>query len=318
MVSNKTDHNKQKGSVYMVFEYADTDLAGLMMSTRITLGKAHVKHFMKQLLDGLHYLHKQKILHRDIKGANLLITRDGMLKIADFGLARSYNDTTVPLTKKVITLWYRPPEVLLESDKYGAPADMWSVGCILAELFAKQSLGTLRPIWALPEAQGPRDESEQIKKIWAICGTPTRETWPQHDKLPGLKCFDLSKHVKPNILKEHVRKHLDTAASPAARLSDAELDLLEKMLTCNPERRIDANVALDHQYFWEDPRPAAPTDLVKDGGGFHEWQVKKEHKEGRYKQPQPSNHQARGPAMPPGPGGRPDNGPPQKMQRTGP
>lgn len=298
VVSKGSDHNKQKGSVFMVFEYAETDLAGLMMSPKVELDKAHVKHFMKQLLNGLHYLHKQKILHRDIKGANLLITKDGMLKIADFGLARSYNDTSVPLTKKVITLWYRPPEVLLESDKYGAPADIWSVGCIFAELMAKQSLGILRPLWALPGSVGPRDEKEQIQKIWAICGTPTKENWPNHDKLPGMKMLDFSKQVKPNILKQHIQEHLE---KPTCKMSDLELDLLQKMLTCNPDKRIDANLALDHEYFWEEPLAAAPTHLVTSGAtGIHEWQVKAEQKrtndEKKKANERPAtHHQGRGP-----------------------
>ena len=310
VVSKTTDHNKQKGSVYMVFEYAETDLAGIMMSPRIEISKPVVKHFMKQLLNGLHYLHKQKILHRDIKGANLLITKDGILKIADFGLARSYNDPSVPLTKKVITLWYRPPEILLESDKYGAPADIWSVGCIFAELLAKQSLGTLRPLWALPDMQGPRDEHEQIKKIWAICGTPTKESWPNHDKLAGMRLIDVSKHVKPNILKEHITKHLET---PSNKMTEKELDLIQQMLTCNPDKRIDAHRALDHEYFWEEPMAAAPKDLIKDGSGFHEWQVKKERQAEKNKQQgAPMNAQARGPAMPSGPGGPP----PAKVQKT--
>eukprot|EP00802_Teleaulax_amphioxeia_P009568 Tamp_09587.p1 GENE.Tamp_09587~~Tamp_09587.p1 ORF type:complete len:296 (+),score=54.73 Tamp_09587:547-1434(+) len=294
----------------MVFEYAEHDLAGLMMKPSVELGKAVVKHFMKQLLNGLHYLHKQKILHRDIKGANLLITKEGQLKIADFGLARSYNDPSVPLTKKVITLWYRPPEVLLESDKYGAPADIWSVGCIFAELMAKESLGTLRPLWALPSEQGPHNETEQMRKIWAICGTPTKENWPNHETLPGMRMLDFGKHYKPNILTEHLKRHLETATK---KLSAMELELIERMLTCNPDKRIDAHQALDHPYFWEEPEAAAPVMLLRENG-CHEWQVKKEKQAERQQQqqrPQVNPH-ARGPAMPSGPGGPP----PAKMQRT--
>jgi cyclin-dependent kinase 12/13 len=90
---------------------------------------------MKQLLTGLHYCHVNQVLHRDIKGSNLLIDNEGNLKLADFGLARSFStDHTGNLTNRVITLWYRPPELLLGATKYGPAVDMWSVGCIFAEL----------------------------------------------------------------------------------------------------------------------------------------------------------------------------------------
>ena len=91
---------------------------------------------MQQLLRGLEHCHKHGVLHRDIKGSNLLINNDGVLKIADFGLATSYQpDQSLPLTSRVVTLWYRAPELLLGATEYGPAIDMWSAGCILAELF---------------------------------------------------------------------------------------------------------------------------------------------------------------------------------------
>jgi cyclin-dependent kinase 12/13 len=92
-----------------------------------------IKCYMKQLLTGLHYCHVNQVLHRDIKGSNLLIDNNGNLKLADFGLARSFSNEQ-PLTNRVITLWYRPPELLLGSTRYSPAVDMWSVGCIFAEL----------------------------------------------------------------------------------------------------------------------------------------------------------------------------------------
>ncbi|XP_066353019.1 cyclin-dependent kinase C-2-like isoform X1 [Miscanthus floridulus] len=94
-----------------------------------------IKCFMRQLLTGLHYCHVNQVLNRDIKGSNLLIDNEGNLKLADFGLARSFSSDHIGnLTSGVSTLWHRPPELLLGSTKYGPAVDMWSVGCILVEL----------------------------------------------------------------------------------------------------------------------------------------------------------------------------------------
>jgi len=127
--------NQNKGSIYMVFEYMDHDLTGLAERPGLTFTVPQVKCYMKQLLTGLYYCHRNNVLHRDIKGSNLLIDNQGNLKLADFGLARPYsNENANPLTNKVITLWYRPPELLLGTQTYGPAVDMWSAGCIFAEL----------------------------------------------------------------------------------------------------------------------------------------------------------------------------------------
>ncbi|KAK9994046.1 hypothetical protein SO802_023749, partial [Lithocarpus litseifolius] len=127
--------NKFKGGIYMVFEYMDHDLTGLADRPGLRFTVPQIKCYMKQLLTGLHYCHVNQVLRRDIKGSNLLIDNEGNLKLADFGLARSVStDHTGNLTNRVITLWYRPPEFLLGATKYGPAVDMWSVGCIFAEL----------------------------------------------------------------------------------------------------------------------------------------------------------------------------------------
>lgn len=117
-----------------MFEYLDHDLAGLLDTQKAHISRMHIKCYMKQLLEGVAYMHKNKILHRDIKGANLLLDNQGHLKIADWGLARPWNETRIGYTNNVITLWYRPPELLLRESNYGPAIDMWSVGCIFAEL----------------------------------------------------------------------------------------------------------------------------------------------------------------------------------------
>lgn len=127
--------SKNKSSIYMVFEYMDHDLTGLAGREGIKFSIPQIKCYMQQLLTGLNYCHLNNILHRDIKGANLLIDNNGVLKLADFGLARSCAlENSRALTNRVITLWYRPPELLLGTQAYGPAVDTWSAGCIFAEL----------------------------------------------------------------------------------------------------------------------------------------------------------------------------------------
>jgi cyclin-dependent kinase 12/13 len=136
------DFRKDKGSFYLVFEYMDHDLMGLLESGMVDFNEVNNACIMKQLLDGLNYCHKKNFLHRDIKCSNILMNNRGEVKLADFGLARLYNaeDRQRPYTNKVITLWYRPPELLLGEERYGPAIDVWSCGCILGELFLKKPL----------------------------------------------------------------------------------------------------------------------------------------------------------------------------------
>ena len=121
----------------MVFEYLEYDLTGVLETPEIRLNQDHIKSWSQQLLSGVHYMHTNRIIHRDLKASNLLINRKGELKIADLGLARSWNPEMKRLTNKVITLWYRPPELLLGTHVYSPKIDMWSVGCIVAEMFRR-------------------------------------------------------------------------------------------------------------------------------------------------------------------------------------
>eukprot|EP00249_Psilotum_nudum_P019095 c27097_g2_i2 orf=866-1891(+) len=124
-------------SLYLVFEYMEHDLAGLAACSGIKFTEPQVKCFLQQILRGLDHCHSHGVLHRDIKGSNLLLDNGGILKMADFGLATFFHpDQKQPLTSRVVTLWYRPPELLLGATEYGAAVDLWSTGCILAELLA--------------------------------------------------------------------------------------------------------------------------------------------------------------------------------------
>lgn len=256
----KIDGNKYKGSIYMVFEYMDHDLTGLSDRPGMRFTVPQIKCYMKQLLIGLHYCHVNQVLHRDIKGSNLLIDNNGILKLADFGLARSFShDQNGNLTNRVITLWYRPPELLLGSTKYGPAVDMWSVGCIFAELLHG------KPI--LPG----KNELEQASKIFELCGSPDDNNWPGVSKLRWYAEF------KPPVA---VRRRL----RDVFKLFDRHaLDLVERMLTLDPSQRITAKDALDAEYFWTDPLPCSPSSLPKYEAS-HEFQTKRKRQQQRQQQ----------------------------------
>ncbi|KAL8039418.1 hypothetical protein ABFX02_10G036000 [Erythranthe guttata] len=132
-------------SLYLVFDYMEHDLAGLASSPGVKFTEPQVKCYMNQLLSGLEHCNDRHVLHRDIKGSNLLINDGGVLKIADFGLASTFDPNNKhPMTSRVVTLWYRPPELLFGATEYGVGVDLWSGGCILVELFAGKTIMTGR------------------------------------------------------------------------------------------------------------------------------------------------------------------------------
>jgi len=252
VTSKASEYNHGKGSIYMVMEFSDHDLTGLTdAGTRFTTPQ--IKCYMKQLLEGLAYCHKNRVLHRDIKGSNLLINNQGQLKLADFGLARPFDDTGRQLTNRVITLWYRPPELLLGSQNYGPAVDMWSVGCIFAELLLK------RPI--LPG----KNEFEQIDKIFKMFGTPTEQTWPGLTKLHYYQMVATQCGTQP---------YPNRFAEQFGMLDKKAQELLAALLAMDPSKRITAKQALDNDYFWEAPYPSKPEDLPKYAQS-HEFTAKK-------------------------------------------
>lgn len=233
-------NGKDPLSVYMVFPYMDHDLAGLLENERVKLSPSQIKLYMKQLLEGTDFMHRNNILHRDMKAANLLISNDGRLHIADFGLARAFDKTGAKerkYTNCVVTRWYRPPELLMGARDYGGEVDLWGIGCVLGEMFFR------KPILA-----GASD-LDQLEKIFQLCGTPNQHTWPNFDKLPDLDGF----RTLPQYTKK-LRIHFSS-------LGEETLDLLDKLLQCNPRERITAGDALDHEYFWSEPLPADPKTL---------------------------------------------------------
>ncbi|XP_009774626.1 probable serine/threonine-protein kinase At1g09600 [Nicotiana sylvestris] len=231
--------SRVSGNLYLVFEYMEHDLAGLAASPAIKFTESQIKCYMRQLLRGLEHCHSRGVLHRDIKGSNLLIDNNGNLKIGDFGLATFYqNNQRQPLTSRVVTLWYRPPELLLGATDYGVAVDLWSSGCILAELFAG------RPI--MPG----RTEVEQLHKIFKLCGSPSEEYWKK-SKLPHATIFKPQQPYKrclANTFKDF----------PASALA-----LLDSLLAFEPEYRGSATLALQSEFFTTKPLPCDPSSLPK-------------------------------------------------------
>ncbi|KAG8820658.1 serine/threonine protein kinase, CMGC, CDC2/CDK sub [Serendipita sp. 399] len=243
---------KDAGSVYVVFPYMDHDLAGLLENKSVQLSQSHIKLYMKQLLEGVEYMHDNHIIHRDIKAANILVSNEGVLQIADFGLARPYIKKTKmeridkhleKYTNCVVTRWYRPPELLMGERYYGPEIDLWGVGCIVAEMFLR------RPIF-----QGSSD-MDQLEKIWWLCGTPTPDLWPDFGSLPGL---DGVKTFKPR--PKELRTFLN---GQCPSMTDDTFRLIDALLTLDPSKRPTASAALLYDYFWTSPLPADPKTVPK-------------------------------------------------------
>jgi len=215
-------HTEKK--LTLVFEYLDQDLKKYLDECGGIIPRSAMKSFLYQLLKGIAFCHDHRVLHRDLKPQNLLINKKGELKLADFGLARAFGIPVRSYSHEVVTLWYRAPDVLMGSRKYSTPIDIWSAGCILAEM------ATGRPLFPGKSA------SDQLLKIFKILGTPNEKTWPSIAELPDYKTdFPV---YPPQKLTQIV-----------SGLDEDGYDILNKMLQYDPAQRITAHKALAHPYF---------------------------------------------------------------------
>ncbi|CUM62690.1 uncharacterized protein PRCAT00000246001 [Priceomyces carsonii] len=248
-VSNSHDLIHQRGCFYTVSPYMASDLVGLLENPRIELQLAQIKCFMVQLLHGIEYIHKQHVLHRDIKAANILIDFSGVLKIGDFGLARMYHGSIPRLgmgpgggerayTGLVVTRWYRPPELLLGERKYTTAVDMWGVGCVFAELF------TCKPILV------GQTDSHQAQLVFNLVGPPN--IWVHASTLPNKLDFNIGLTCKRS-LEERFKGIMPPDG----------INLLSGLLTLDPYKRLNALDALLHSFFLNNPLPLEPQELPK-------------------------------------------------------
>ncbi|NXJ82799.1 CDK10 kinase, partial [Trogon melanurus] len=244
-------------SIFLVMGYCEQDLASLLENMQTPFSEAQVKCIILQVLKGLQYLHENYIIHRDLKVSNLLMTDKGCVKIADFGLARTYGMPPKPMTPKVVTLWYRAPELLLGMTTQTTSIDMWAMGCILAELLAHKPL--------LPGTS----EIHQIDLIVQLLGTPNDHIWPVRARPlpppPRPPCFCLTLPPPQGFSKLPLASQYTLRKQPYNNLkhkfpwlSEAGLRLLNFLFMYDPKKRATAKDCLESSYFKEKPLPCEP------------------------------------------------------------
>lgn len=233
-------------NVCLVLEFLPLgDLEMLIRDDKnIRYGTPDIKAWMGMLVRAVWFCHENFVLHRDIKPNNLLIAADGEVKLADFGLARSFSDPYGYMTSNVITRWYRPPELLYGAKYYSGAVDIWSVGTVMAEMVLR-----------VPYLPG-NTELDQIRLICQQIGTPTEDNWPGVTKLPEyIKPADA-----PVVVPERTKQDF---LGTFGTVGDDGVDLLMRTLTLDPRRRITAREMLEHPWWHAEPRPTRKQDLPR-------------------------------------------------------
>jgi cyclin-dependent kinase 7 len=233
----------------MVLEYLPLgDLEMLIKDIKhVAYAAADIKAWMGMLSRAVWFCHANFVLHRDIKPNNLLIAADGELKLADFGLARSFAEPYTNMTHSVITIWYRPPELLFGARQYSGAVDIWSMGMVFAELVLRRAY-----------CQGETDIS-QLERISENVGTPAEENWPGVSKLPNFVACE-KEHFHPVKGRDYYLRNFGTQGNEG-------VELLMSMLMLDPRKRKTARQILKHKWWTVDPRPTNKEDLPKKAGG---------------------------------------------------
>lgn len=227
------------GIVHLVMEYCLLNLEDIIKDKSIHLRSPHHKSYLQMILRGIDMCHSAYILHRDIKPGNILIRQTGEICLTDFGLAKEHG-SPVALTPTVVTLWYRAPELLYGAKRYGPGVDIWAIGCVFAEIILRTPLFPAET------------DLEQLAKIFNVLGTPSNENWPNVSLLPNYVEFESREPISLVPLFG-----FDGNVDNRQPL----LDLLLRMLTLDPNKRISAKEALQHPYFQTSPEPCEPSQL---------------------------------------------------------
>ncbi|XP_071822493.1 cyclin-dependent kinase 14-like isoform X2 [Apostichopus japonicus] len=223
-----------KSNLTFVFEFVQTDLSTYLEKNPGGLNPCNVQLFLFQLLRGLAYCHQRKVLHRDLKPQNILISEQGELKLADFGLARAKSVPSQTYSNEVVTLWYRPPDVLLGSKDYSWQLDIWGVGCIFLEM-----------LWGHPVFPGVKNHKDQLQKIFMLLGTPTEKDWPGVSNLS---------EYKEIVTRTQRSRPLSDVIPKVSEVPEAG-NFASQLLQMNPRKRISAEAAMRHDYFSNLPEP---------------------------------------------------------------
>ena len=250
VTSKPTEKNNNKGDVYLVFEYMEHDLCSLIHS-KLCYEKSQIKLILYQLLQGLQYLHKNNVLHRDIKPPNILVNNKGEIKIGDFGLSRIFSEfvKNKRYTNRVVTRWYRCPELLLGETNYGPAIDIWSIGCVFWEIITGDVL-----------FRG-EDEKDVFLQICKKCGTPSEISWPGVSQLPQYNTIMPANKYECELDKKYKKFN---------KFDETTFDLFKKMICLNPKERITIEEALKHPYFTtHEPKMCEEKDMPKIEENFH-------------------------------------------------
>jgi cyclin-dependent kinase 1 len=230
----------EESRLYLIFEFLSMDLKKYMETSfnNKALPPKLVKNFHFQILQGMCFCHQRRVIHRDLKPQNLLVevknNEPPIVKLADFGLARAIGVPIRAYTHEVITLWYRSPEILLGAQRYSLPVDIWSIGCIFAEMARGKALFI------------GDSEIDQLFQIFRTLTTPTEQQWP------GVTLFPDFKPSFPKWAENKLNSKMGKC------LNEAGLDLLAQMLVYDPNDRISARAAMNHPYFYDLDKTTLP------------------------------------------------------------
>ena len=240
----------KKDKIYVVMEYLENELKHLMENMKTPFTVPQIKCLMKQLLEAVEYLHGRYIIHRDLKTSNILFSGQGVLKVCDFGLARVFASKGRPYSQNVVTVWYRAPELLLGTGSYTESIDIWSIGCILAEIVLREPL--------FPG----KSELEQLDLIFKCLGVPSEHTWPGFTEILRQKQLSQA-YIKPSMSKLAEKFSTVNTEGRGTILNHQGFDLLSKMLCYDPKARISARESLLHSWFREEPQACKPEEMPK-------------------------------------------------------